>query len=86
MKEEYISTGKNVDIAIKNGLMEIGKTREDVDIKIVETGGLFKKAKVILIYEKENENVVNSNVENAEVDIDNSNEFNKEFVNFIYWP
>lgn len=83
MKEEYISTGKNVDIAIKNGLMEIGKTREDVDIKIVETGGLFKKAKVILIYEKENENVVNSNVENAEVDIDNSKEFDKDSSNSL---
>lgn len=53
MKEEFISTGKNVDIAITNGLNIIGKNREDVDIKILEQGGLFKKAKVALIYEKE---------------------------------
>lgn len=53
MKEEFISTGKNVDIAITNGLNIIGKNREDVDIKILEQGGLFKKAKVILVYEKE---------------------------------
>ena len=53
MKEEFISTGKNVDIAISNGLSIIGKNREDVDIKILEQGGLFKKAKVALIYEKE---------------------------------
>ena len=53
MKEEFIATGKNVDTAIANGLLEIGKAREDVDIKILETGGLFKKAKVVLIYEKE---------------------------------
>lgn len=53
MKKEYVSTGKNVEIAIKNGLLEIGKSREDVDIKILETGGLFKKAKVILSYEEE---------------------------------
>ena len=53
MKQEYISTGKNVEVAIKEGLLTIGKEREDVDIKILETGGLFKKAKVILIYEEE---------------------------------
>lgn len=53
MKEEFISTGKNVDIAISNGLNVIGKNREEVDIKILEQGGLFKKAKVALIYEKE---------------------------------
>lgn len=53
MKKEYVSTGKNVEIAIKNGLLELGKSREDVDIKILETGGLFKKAKVILSYEEE---------------------------------
>jgi len=53
MKEEFISTGKNVDVAITNGLNVIGKNREDVDIKILEQGGLFKKAKVALIYEKE---------------------------------
>ena len=52
MKEEYIAVGKNVDNAIANGLLEIGKTREEVDIKILETGGLFKKAKVVLIYDK----------------------------------
>lgn len=52
MKEEFISTGKNVDIAITNGLNIIGKNREDVDIKILEQGGLFKKAKVALIYDK----------------------------------
>lgn len=53
MREEYISTGKNVDIAISTGLNIIGKNREDVDIKILEQGGLFKKAKVVLVYEKE---------------------------------
>lgn len=50
MNKEHVSTGKNVEIAIKNGLLEIGKNREEVDIKILETGGLFKKAKVILAY------------------------------------
>ena len=42
------ATGKSVEIAIQNGLLECGMKREDVDIKVVEEGGLFKKAKVIL--------------------------------------
>lgn len=50
--KEYISVGKNVDIAIKDGLTFLGLSREDVDIKILETGGLFKKAKVCLQYEE----------------------------------
>lgn len=53
MKKEYIAIGKNVNNAIEQGLFEIGKNREDVDIKILETGGLFKKAKVVLIYEEQ---------------------------------
>ena len=42
------ATGKSVEIAIQNGLLECGMKREEVDVKIVEQGGLFKKAKVIL--------------------------------------
>ena len=50
--KEYVSIGKNVDVAITEGLRTLGLNREDVDIKILETGGLFKKAKVCLIYEE----------------------------------
>lgn len=50
--KEYVSIGKNVDIAIEEGLRFLGLNREDVDIKVLETGGLFKKAKVCLIYEE----------------------------------
>ena len=50
--KEYISVGKNVDVAINEGLIHLGLNREDVDIKILETGGLFKKAKVCLMYEE----------------------------------
>jgi len=50
--KEYISVGKNVDLAIEEGLRVLGLNREDVDIKILETGGLFKKAKVCLMYEQ----------------------------------
>lgn len=44
------ATGKNVEIAIQNGLLECGMKREDVEVKVVEEGGLFKKAKVVLIW------------------------------------
>lgn len=42
------ATGKSVEIAIQNGLLECGMKREDVNVKVVDEGGLFKKAKVIL--------------------------------------
>lgn len=42
------ATGKSVEIAIQNGLLECGMKREDVDVKVVDAGGLFKKAKVVL--------------------------------------
>ena len=49
--KEYISVAKNVDMAIEEGLRYLNLNREDVDIRILETGGLFKKAKVCLQYE-----------------------------------
>ena len=51
----FKSFGKNVNIAIEDGLRVLGLEREDVDIKILETGGLFKKAKVCLMYEEKQE-------------------------------
>ena len=44
------ATGKSVEIAIQNGLLECGMKREEVNVKVIEEGGLFKKAKVILIW------------------------------------
>lgn len=43
---EVEATGKNIEQAITNALFELKATREDVDIKILSEGGLFKKAKV----------------------------------------
>lgn len=40
--------GKNIEKAIENALLELKAPREDVDIKIISEGGLFKKAKVIV--------------------------------------
>ena len=47
------ATGKSVEIAIQNGLLECGMKREEVNVKVVEEGGLFKKAKVILSWGEE---------------------------------
>lgn len=41
-------TGKNIEKAIENALLELKAPREDVDIKIISEGGLFKKAKVLV--------------------------------------
>lgn len=42
------ATGKNIEQAIENALLELKAPREDVDIKILSEGGLFKKAKVLV--------------------------------------
>ena len=47
------ATGKSVEIAIQNGLLECGMKREEVNVKVLEEGGLFKKAKVILSWGEE---------------------------------
>ena len=44
------ATGKSVEIAIQNGLLECGMKREEVEVKVLEEGGLFKKAKVLLTW------------------------------------
>lgn len=68
MKKEF--TGKNVQQAIEKGLKELGKGQEDVDIKIIEQGGFFKKAKVELIYE-EDVNEEQTKIENEEITKEN---------------
>ena len=59
MKKQLEVQDKNVESAILSGLNTLNKSREDVDIKIICQGGMFKKAKVILSYE-ENE-AINDN-------------------------
>lgn len=48
MKTSVEATGKNIEQAIENALFELKAPRDDVDIKIVTEGGLFKKAKVVV--------------------------------------
>ena len=47
------SVGKNLDQAISNGLAELKVSRDDVEIKIIDAGGFFKKAKVLITVDKE---------------------------------
>lgn len=42
------ATGKNIEQAINNALFELKAVREDVDIKILDEGGFFRKAKVLV--------------------------------------
>ena len=51
----YEFTAKSVDKAIKEGLETLGKKQEEVDIKIISEGGLFKKAKVVINIEDESD-------------------------------
>ncbi len=53
--------GKTVEKAIEDALIKLDAKREDVDIKILEEGGLFKKAKVLLTV---SEDFLNSNTKN----------------------
>lgn len=79
------ATGRNVEQAISNALFELKASREDVDIKILDEGGLFKKAKVRVSIspdeiekyqkrEKKEENLTDSQEKNKE-EVD---ELNKE--------
>ena len=77
------ATGKSVEIAIQNGLLECGMKREEVNVQVIEEGGLFKKAKVVLTWGEEKvqeikeetvEEVVEANVEEENHEVEESKE------------
>lgn len=71
------ATGKNVELAIQNGLLECGLKREEVEVKVLDNGGLFKKAKVVLIWgeEKVQEEVeTEENIDSVETEIEEKEE------------
>ena len=54
---EYESVGKTVEDAVNSALAALKLNREDVDIKILDPGGYFRNAKVvILVTEEKNTN------------------------------
>ncbi len=64
-------TARNVQKAIEQGLKELGVKQEDVDIKVLDEGGLFRKAKVELIYDDGlEEEKVNKEIKKEEKEIE----------------
>lgn len=63
------ATGKSVELAIQNGLLECGMKREDVEIKVIEEGGLFKKAVVQLSWGEQPAEVVTEQPEEVKEDV-----------------
>ena len=67
MEKEYIFKASTVDMAIKNGLSDLGLSEEDVEIEVISEGGIFSKATVkITIKEQEEVAVVEEIVEEVE--------------------
>ena len=82
------ATGKNVEQAINNALLELKAPREDVDIEILSMGGFLKKAKVkvsisadaIDKYEKKEELKKTINEEKLEEKKAEQDKFVEEFL------
>lgn len=76
------ATGKSVEIAIQNGLLECGMKRDEVTVKVVDEGGLFKKAKVILTWGEEAkvEEVAEETVETVATEVETQEEVKTEEV------
>jgi len=49
MKKSFEFEAKKVEQAISDGLSALGRTVDEVEINIISTGGLFKKAKIEII-------------------------------------
>lgn len=84
------TTGKNIEQAIQNALLELKASREDVDIKILSEGGFLKKAKVLVSisedalekYEKKEE--FKKNLEKEEkIDENFAEEFIKQKIDLL---
>lgn len=46
-------SARNIQQAVEKGLKELGKTQDEVDIKVIEEGGFFKKARIEIIYDED---------------------------------
>ena len=68
---EVEATGKNLEQAIENALFELKAPREDCDIKILDEGGFFRKAKVrVSISPDEVEKYQNRDKKREEINIE----------------
>lgn len=76
MKKIEISA-KNVQKAIEQGLKELNATQDQVDIKIIDEGGLFRKAKVELTLDAD---VEKQRAEETKVEVKEEKKETKEKV------
>ena len=67
--KEYEFSSKNVQDAIQKGLTELNLKQEEVDIKILSEGGLFSKAKILIVTEEKEEIVETSKKEEKEIKV-----------------
>ena len=65
--EQIEATGKKIDDAINAGLKELGVTLSEVNVEILEQGGFFRKAKVRLTVEDDEDLFVKKPVEKEAV-------------------
>lgn len=72
MLRQVEATGKSIEKAIENGLKELNTTMENVDIKILNEGGLLKKAKVLITLsdEEKTTKVEETKVEETEEELE----------------
>lgn len=67
MKIEKEFRGQTVEEAIEEGLAELGLTREEISYEVINEGGVFSKAKVMITAEINDENNEETVVETVEV-------------------
>lgn len=84
---EIVSTGRKLKDAIDNGLKQLGKNLEEVEVEILDNGGLFRKAKVKIRVEGEREAIsvseikiqpAKQNVEREEVKRERPTKYSEE--------
>lgn len=78
------AVGKNVEQAIENGLLELGTTRDKVTIEVKETGGFFKKARVVLTVDGDlkSKNERAENIKRLE-ELEQKGELDSDFSNML---
>lgn len=82
MVKSIESVGKNVEQAIENGLKELNTTRDKVTIEVIETGGFFKKAKVLITIDDVEEKEREENIARLQA-LEDSGALNSDFSSLL---
>lgn len=67
--KSFESVGKNIEEAVQNGLRALNLTKADVDIKILNKGGWFSKARVLITSTVEDVNEDDTKLNNSDTDL-----------------